>query len=258
MRAFLRNIYLQFMGNASRPKSGIHILNSHFVTPHLLDLSRDAQIFDDFLFYLRSFSTFITLEEATNIITSNSIPTNKVLVAFTFDDGFEECHSVIAPLLEKYNTRGAFFINANYIESDKNYQLDFNKRINLYTKSPMKWSQVVDLHNKGHLMGSHTLDHVNMTDLNEKELDFQLKKNKQILEEKLDFNCEYFAWTYGQLQHFPINALKATQKYHKYIFSGTNYKNYFSYDSQVINRRHIEAYWPKSHMKYFLSTNKKL
>jgi len=49
-------------------------------------------------------------------------------------------------------------------------------------------------------------------------LDFQLTKNKQILEEKLDFNCEYFAWTYGQLQHFPKKALNATQKYHKYIY----------------------------------------
>jgi peptidoglycan/xylan/chitin deacetylase (PgdA/CDA1 family) len=258
MRSVLRNIFLKVAGTIKYAEAGVHIINSHFVTPHLVDLKRDAQIFDDFLNYLQSFSSFITLEEATNIILSNFIPTNKVLVAFTFDDGFEECHSVIAPLLEKYNTRGAFFINANYIESDKNYQLDFNKRINTYTKSPMKWSQVVDLHNKGHLIGSHTLDHVNMTDLNEKELDFQLKKNKQILEEKLDFNCEYFAWTYGQLQHFPINALKATQKYHKYIYSGTNYKKYFSYDGQVLNRRHIEAYWPKSHVKYFLSTNKKL
>src|SRR5690554_445825 len=165
MRAFLRNIYLQFMGNASRPKSGIHILNSHFVTPHLLDLSRDAQIFDDFLFYLRSFSTFITLEEATNIITSNSIPTNKVLVAFTFDDGFEECHSVIAPLLEKYNTRGAFFINANYIESSIEYQKSYHTRVNSKTKLPMTWKQVKQLHSNGHIIGSHNLDHVNFAEM---------------------------------------------------------------------------------------------
>lgn len=258
MRSVLRNIFLRAAGGIKEAKSGVHIINSHFVTPHLLDLKRDIQIFDDFLNYLQGFSSFITLEEATNSVVSDTIPTNKVLVAFTFDDGFEECYSVIAPLLEKYNTRGAFFINANYIDSDNSYQQDFNNRTHTYIKKPMNWDQVVDLHKKGHLIGAHTLDHVNMAELNEEVLNFQLKENKFILEDKLDYNCEYFAWTYGQLQHFPINALKATQKYHKYIFSGTNYKNYFSYDGQVINRRHIEPFWPKSHVKYFLSINKKL
>lgn len=258
MRALLRNIYLQVFGTIKRPKTGIHIINSHFVSKQATDKERDWAVFDNYLKYLSGFAEFITLEEATKCILEKDIPRDKVLLAFTYDDGFEECYTVIAPLLEKYNTRGAFFVNANYIESDTDYQKDFNKRVRIETKKPMSWEQIADLHRRGHIIGSHNLDHLDFSELPSGDVDFQLRENKKILEQKLDYQCEYFAWTYGQLRHFPENALKITQKYHKYIFSGTNYKSYCSLNGKVINRRHIESFFPKSYIRYFLSHKKKI
>lgn len=257
MRAFLRNIFLIIVGNVIRPKPGIHIINSHFITPFEKDIERDMYIYDRYLSYLQSFASFITLEEATNRILSDLMPSNEVLLAFTFDDGFEECYSIIAPLLEKYNTRGTFFINANYIESDKTYQQEFNKRVDTFSKKPMTWEQVKELHERGHLIGSHNLDHSNFAKLNDDEINLQVSKNKAILEEKLGFMCDYFAWTYGQIKHFPKNALICAQKYHNHIYSDTNYKHYFSLSSTVINRRHIEPFWRKSYINYFLGVTKK-
>lgn len=256
MRALLRNTYLKILGTIKKPKPGVHIINSHYVTIYEVDIARDTKVFENYLQYLNKFATFITLQDATKRILENNIPENEVLIAFTFDDGFEECYSVIAPLLEKYNTRGAFFINANYIESSKDYQEKFNKRVATFTKKPMTWQQVHDLHKRGHLIGSHNLDHTNFSTLNDNEIEFQLVENKKILEEKLSFQCEYFAWTYGKLDHFPANALRVTQNYHSFIFSATEYKNYFSYDGKVMNRRHQEAFWPKSHNRYFLAIKK--
>ena len=123
----------------------------------------------------------------------------------------------------------------------------------MYTKTKT-WGQVADLHNRGHVIGAHTLDHLNLAD----DLGMRMAiLNKKILESKLNYDCDYFAWTYGQFQHFPERALRITQNYHKFIFSGTDYKNYLSYHGAVINRRHIEAFWPKSHIRYFLATQKK-
>lgn len=257
MRAFLRNIFLIIIGNVIKPKPGIHIINSHFITPFEKDNERDMHIYDRYLNYLKSFASFITLEEATNRILSNSIPSSEVFLAFTFDDGFDECYSIIAPLLEKYNTRGAFFINANYVDSDKTYQQEFNKRVETFTKKPMTWEQVKELHKRGHLIGSHNLDHSNFAELNDEDINFQINKNKTILEEKLGVKCDYFAWTYGQLKHFPKNALECAKEYHSHIYSDTNYKHYFSLGNTVINRRHIEPFWRKSHINYFLGVNKK-
>jgi len=257
MRQTLRNVYLNLFGTLKTPSPGIHILNSHFVTP-FFSSRNDEVVFENFLKFLSRYCRLITIQDAIQRLKTGNLPENKCMVAFTFDDGFAECYHTIAPALEKFNTNAAFFINSNYIDSDKQYQLDFNKRINTYTKGPLTWKQVKELHNRGHVIGAHTLDHLNMAQLSEEEIDQQLFANKEILENKLKYQCDYFAWTYGGFQHFSKNALHIAQKYHKYIFSATNYQNYFSFDGQVINRRHIEAFWPKSHIKYFLSIKKTL
>lgn len=257
MRTKLRNYYLKLVGNITQIKPGIHILNSHYITPDYPNLEKDSFIFEEFLLYLNKFGTFITLEEATQRILSKNIPKEKIYLSFTFDDGFEECYSVIAPILEKFDTRGTFFINSNYISSNLEYQEQFHKRVKTFTKKPMTWDQIVDLHNRGHIIGSHSLDHKKFSALQDDEIQFQIKKNKEIIERKVNIDCDFFSWTYGQLRHFPPNALEITKKFHKYIFSDTNYQYYFSYNSNVINRRHIEPFWPKSHVNYFLGKTKK-
>lgn len=245
------------MGSVKRPEPGIHIINSHFISPAGVDVIKDSAAYEQFLTFLSKTCRFVTVDEATSRIFAGDIPTDEVLIAFTFDDGFEECYTIIAPLLEKFNCRGAFFINANYISSGVDYQKQFNDRTLTYTKSPMNWDQVKELHKRGHIIGSHTLDHLDMTELTGDELIYQLAENKKILEEKLNYQCEYFAWTYGRLKFFSEHILNLALNYHKYVFSSANYNQYFSFNGKVLNRRHIEAFWPKSHISYFLSAKKR-
>lgn len=257
IRQFIRSIILHVLSFFKKSKPGIHILNSHYVTTNILNQERDYQIFEKYLRYLQSVGKLVNVDDATNSILNKNIPEDELQIAFTFDDGYEECYTIIAPLLEKYGCRGAFFINANYIDSNEEYQTGFNKRVALETKKPMNWEQVIDLHKRGHLIGSHNLDHTNFAELSKEEIEFQLKRNKQILEDKLNYNCEYFAWTYGHPHHLSNESLDLIEKYHKIIFSAFNYKQYFSFNGRVLNRRHQEAFWPKAHVKYFLSSNRK-
>ncbi len=257
MRNAIRNIYLEMFGFFKNPKQGIHIMNAHYITANPINRN-DAVLFESFLKHLEKKSKLITIQEAAQLVTTKNIPCDESLLAFTFDDGYQECYDTIAPILEKHKCNAGFFINANYIESSEEYQKKYHKRVNLFTKKPMNWKQIEELHQRGHVIGSHTLDHYNMATINNEELVFQIEENKKILENRLNYTCDYFAWTYGQMQHFPKNAMKITKQFHPFIFSGTNYKNYFSMNGNVINRRHIEPFWPKNHIDYFLSVNKKL
>jgi len=254
MRKFLRNIYLNAIGSFVRPKPGIHLLNGHYVFHG--DEVR-IEIIDQFLRYLSTQATLIRFELAVELITSQTIPDNEVLVAFTYDDGFEECYTHIAPVLEAYCCNAGFFINANYIDSDEKYQLMFNSRINVYNKKPMTWKQVSDLHERGHIICSHTLDHIDLSLASREEVYVQVLQNKQQIENYTHTPCEYFAWPYGQHKHINSEVVSIVARIYKYIFSSTNYNKYFSYDDRVINRRHIECFWPKSHVNYFLNIKKK-
>jgi peptidoglycan/xylan/chitin deacetylase (PgdA/CDA1 family) len=184
--------------------------------------------------------------------------TSDCLVSLTYDDGFEECHSVIAPALEEFKTNAAFFVNANFLNGDLEYRENFiNNIVMTPGKSPMTWTHIKELHDHGHVIGSHTLDHVNMNTEADEFIERQLRENKRQIEKCTDHPCEYFAYPFGQLKHINNETLKMAEKHHKYIFSSTNYQNYYSYNGRVINRRHIESEWPLSHIKYFLSIIKK-
>ncbi|MDC1080750.1 polysaccharide deacetylase family protein [Flavobacteriaceae bacterium] len=256
MRAILRNLYLNIAGSFLHPKPGVHIINSHFVKNSELDLFEDTAVFKKFIEFLTKKCELIKIEKAVEMI-SNDTLVDRPYIAFTFDDGFKECYSVVAPVLESYGCNAAFFINSNYIESTNEYKVGFNNRIKVHSKKPMNWNEIIELSNRGHIIGSHTLDHMNLRELSEKELANQMSLDKNKIESQLGIKCDYFAWPYGQKSHFSDMALKHAKTYFKFIFSGTDYKNYFSFDGYVINRRHVEPSWSFKHINYFLSIKKK-
>ena len=121
----------------------------------------------------------------------------------------------------------------------------------------MRWNDIIKMHEAGHIIGSHTMDHyiINSEDLT--ELEHQIGDCKGIIENRLSAPCEYFAFSYGRLEHVNPASIDIALKYYKYVFSQSNFKNYFSYNGAVINRRHFEPYWPIGHVKYFVSHPKK-
>ena len=253
VRSKVRSLVLSFAGSFATPKPGIHILNSHFVSL----FNSNYALFDNFLFNLKNYGEFVRIEEAVNILSEKKIPRHDVLIAFTFDDGFEECASIIAPTLEKHDCNAAFFINGGFIDGNLEYKMKFTNEIVLApAKKPMSRLEIRKLSCKGHIIGSHTFDHINMNSSDVEFVESQIRKNKLWLKEITNENCDYFAFPFGQLHHINKNTLKIALKYHKYIFSGTNYRNYYSCNGQILNRRHIEPDWPPSHIKYFLDVKK--
>ncbi len=253
MRAILRNKYLDFFGAISSPKNGVHVINSHYIA----DNNTNADVFFKQLEAISNQVTFIGIEEAVSLIQKKEKP-NQPLVTFTYDDGFEECYTKINPVLKAFNISAAFFINPNFIDGDENYNKQFLDRTKTENKKPMTWQQINNLINDGHIIGSHTMDHLDLgTNLTQDQLEYQLGYSKKYIEEKTSNKCNMFAFPYGQEQHLKREALEVAKKYYQYIFSGTDYKNYYSFNKAVINRRHCEPNWPISHFKYFLNINKK-
>jgi peptidoglycan/xylan/chitin deacetylase (PgdA/CDA1 family) len=253
IRKYSRDVFLRIFGSFARPAKGIYILNSHFASPQ----NPSFEKYCEFLFFLKKNCELIRIEDAVSLI-DQRIVSKECSLSFTFDDGFEECYSIIAPALEEFKTNAAFFINGNFLNGDLKYREYFT---NIVTESPgklpMSWAQVVDLSERGHVIGSHTLDHINMNSKDYDQIDYQLKANKQLIEENTNRPCDYFAYPFGQLDHINEDTLHLAQKYHQVIFSAANYKKYYSFSGKVLNRRHIESWWPESHIHYFLSATRK-
>ncbi len=256
MRFLIRNTYLNLFGSINKPSNSIHILNGHYISRNID--AEDYWKFESLLRNLNEYYSFIKFEDACELI-SSKVHVDKPLLAFTFDDGFKCCYEIIAPLLEKYNTNGAFFINPGIIESEVSYKkLFLVDKLKLdVDKDFMNWEQILDLKKRGHVIGNHTQSHACLIKLSDTEIAEEIETGKKELEDRLNFECDYFALPYGTPSFFDDRAISIGLLYHKKLFTSCEYQNYFyNRNEQVLARRHFEGSWPESHLKYFTSVKR--
>jgi peptidoglycan/xylan/chitin deacetylase (PgdA/CDA1 family) len=91
----------------------------------------------------------------------------------TFDDGGVSCVEAAAPLLEAHGMRGHFFIITDRIGQD----------------GYLTRKQVRDLAEAGHRIGSHTVTHANLRELDAPARKHELRESKRTIEDLLDTDC---------------------------------------------------------------------
>lgn len=248
---FARKYYLDIAGRMATPQYGVHILNGHYID---VQNETSTDIFYDTLNKLSKEIDFVSFQEGSALVHQKKIPTQDKLVCLSFDDGYEECFTKIKPVLDAFRIKAGFFICPNYVEGTPQYIDDFLKN-NVFLKTrklPMSWSQIKQLHTEGHLIGSHTLNHINCKEVSNALLDFELSDSKRRIEAEIQAPCVHFAYTYGKIEHFSEEALACAEQYYTYIYSQAGHRDYFSFDGRVINRRHFEGVWKKHHIAYYL------
>ena len=244
---------MNVFGLFRKPAKSIHVLNGHYIGQN----EENKDVFDILLSKIKDNSKFTNIEVAVENIRKKNIQ-NESQIAFTFDDGYLECYTKIAPALNKQNVNAAFFVCPNFIDQ-KTENLDGYIVSNSFTRNkyPMDWYMINQLVKAGFIIGSHTLDHVNLKICKPSDLKKQIIDSKNVIEDRTGVSCEYFAWPYGTYEDISPLALEMALENYKYVFSACDYKNYLSNNKLVINRRHFEGNWPITHLNYFLSFQKR-
>jgi peptidoglycan/xylan/chitin deacetylase (PgdA/CDA1 family) len=103
------------------------------------------------------------------------------MVTLTFDDGWRSIHDNALPLMDKYGIVSTQYLVSGFLGSMKEY---------------MTARQVYDFTRTGNEIGSHTVDHPDLTKLSDKELDRQLKVSQAGLA-KCYQNVTSFAAPFG-------------------------------------------------------------
>ena len=88
-------------------------------------------------------------------------------IIFTFDDGGVSFYTIIAPILEEYGWRGVFFISTKYVG----------------TEGFMTSFQIADLHQRGHIIGSHSHHHRVLTEFSLEEVKMEIGQSVSLLSE---------------------------------------------------------------------------
>ena len=123
---------------------------------------------------------------------------NNKIAILNFDDGWKSHYQYVKPILDKYNIKATFYIVCNYVDNNNN---------NINGKR-MNWNQIIDLQKDGMDIGSHTMNHVDLEGLSNKEIDYEIGQSKECLKSH-GINASTFAYPFssGTDNEYVINTI---------------------------------------------------
>ena len=114
--------------------------------------------------------------------TSSINTANNKAVILNFDDAYKSQYTNAKPILDKYGYKATFYIICNNVG-------------NRWTT--LDWEDITALYNDGNDIGSHTMNHVDLSKTSKKETQFEIGDSKQCL---LDHGINTTSFAY------PFNA----------------------------------------------------
>jgi peptidoglycan/xylan/chitin deacetylase (PgdA/CDA1 family) len=92
---------------------------------------------------------------------------NNKFVILTFDDGYKSQYTTAKPILDKYGYKATFYVVCNYAQKE-----DADR---------MNWNDIQELQKQGHDIGSHTMNHHDLTQIPSYRIDYEIGVSKQCL-----------------------------------------------------------------------------
>jgi peptidoglycan/xylan/chitin deacetylase (PgdA/CDA1 family) len=133
------------------------------------------------------------------------LPGSPPAVAITFDDGYSDNYEYAAPILEALRLPATFFLTTGLIEGDPEVLARFRADRNAEGNeiAPLTWKEVADLERGGMEIGAHTWSHPNLAQLGPAEAEAELRRAKDVIEDRLGRPIVSMAYPYGKRnRHF--------------------------------------------------------
>jgi peptidoglycan/xylan/chitin deacetylase (PgdA/CDA1 family) len=228
--SFLFSLFYNLLYPQKR-ELGIPVLYYHKVLPKMPKYKKSSAVllknFDKQMQYLKreGYAT-ISLEDLYKWLNNKKeLPENPILL--TFDDGHYSVYKYAYPILEKHGMKATIFLSSNFINGkdsevvqtlcspaikNNSDALEYIKH-NPDSCLPLSWNNVHFLKNRGYSFGSHTMNHVNLSNLSDLQLAEELKSSKKKIELKINKNVFALSYPYGEYDCKVINFLKNKTNY---------------------------------------------
>jgi len=148
-------------------------------------------------------------------------------VLLTFDDGFESNYIVAKEILRPRDIKAIFFVTYGFIGLRGSKAREFSQS-NFYPASiiedddiynAMSWDNVMWLKEQGHVIGAHTYDHPQLSNLDVDEKELQIIGSADALEKKIDQTIRYFAYPFGSISSVDKDSVALASKRFNISFS---------------------------------------
>jgi peptidoglycan/xylan/chitin deacetylase (PgdA/CDA1 family) len=223
---------------------------------HIFDDERPG--FARQLDFMASHGDFIGLDDAVNMLESGASISGRYFCV-SFDDGFKNWITNAVPILLDHGVPAAFFVAAGYIgtsvERDREKLLGFYDSRDLLMEF-LSWDDCREMADAGMTIGSHTMNHVHLIDLDDDGVEAELADSKQLIEAELGRACVHFCCPFGRANidyrpdHHPAIALRIG---YRTFLATTRGAVRQGASLMGIPRDHLLAGWENYQLRYFFS-----
>jgi peptidoglycan/xylan/chitin deacetylase (PgdA/CDA1 family) len=187
------------------------VLCYHSVDPRPSYLGLTPALFDEHLAWLEQHCQVVPLDELVAEPRRSAGPH----VAITFDDGYADNHTHALPLLSARGMPASFFLAAGFLERDDEVMAHLSEVWSTPPGelSPLSWSQVAEMRAAGMSIGSHTWSHRNLAHLSAGEAEADLRRSREVLEQRLGERMRAIAYPWGKLgRHVNGETFRAARR----------------------------------------------
>lgn len=136
----------------------------------------------------------ISLEDlATSLAEGKPLDGRQVVI--TFDDGFRDNYTSALPVLKEYGYPATVFVVSGSVAGANQWMVQ-----NGYPRRELaSWNELREMAENGIEIGSHTVSHAALDELDEGQVTRELQESKAEIEHKLMRPVRFFAYPYGRL-----------------------------------------------------------
>lgn len=160
----------------------IPVLNYHKVDAYHHALSIPPDEFEEQIKYLYDSGYHsISPDQLTAYLKEGSpLPEKPILI--TFDDGYADNYNNAYPILKKYGFNATIFIVTNLVGHDRRF---------------VTWEQVKEMQSNGFTFGSHTANHIPLSQLPAEQVEIELIQSRDEITRQIGVTPRYFAYPTG-------------------------------------------------------------
>ena len=193
------------MGGHRTLQPRISVLLYHRVTDDVRDnLTVGVEQFYRQMALLRQYCHVISVDYM--LKTEAIIPSDRPIVAVTFDDGYRDNFENAAPILLRHNIPAAFFVSTGIVGNDGRFPHDLrrgNPQIPV-----LSWDHVRQMHNWGFTIGSHSVSHIDCASEPEAVVKAELAESRDTLKHEFGIDDPIFGYPYGGRQRMTPERLE--------------------------------------------------